>query len=324
MPLGGVGDDLAQVVLGVEAAVRPLVPQRRGAVAEFGARPPGPDLGEPRVAPDLHPPALVVRQVQVQDVQFVRGHQVELAQDGVLGQEVPGDVEQHAAPGEAGGVLDAQVRQALPGRRAHGGPPEGVGAEELAQGLGAPEDAGRVTAPDLNAPGGDDVQPVGLGAQRVVQDQPHTARGVRRAGPQRQAQGGAEGGPQPALGRLGAGGRPQGRGVVQIQPAPHRALDGARRRKEGRCKLRNVGFALHNGRLGRPGAAHKRSRPLAGTRPNSPGTRKPPGRVHAPRGPCRRTVEPDAGPGTGPEDAGQLLPLPSPPWPSLPPAPMDS
>ncbi|MBB5795086.1 hypothetical protein HDA41_003050 [Streptomyces caelestis] len=63
MPLGGVGDDLPDVVLGVVAAVRLLLPQRRGPVAGFGPRPPGADLRQPGMPLDLDAPTLVVRQM---------------------------------------------------------------------------------------------------------------------------------------------------------------------------------------------------------------------------------------------------------------------
>ena len=98
VPLGRVGDDLAEVVLGVVAAVRQAVEHAvHAGDREDGFAPPRADLGEPRVALDLDPPALVVGEVQVQDVELVRGQQVDEAQHVVLGHEVPGDVE-HAAP----------------------------------------------------------------------------------------------------------------------------------------------------------------------------------------------------------------------------------
>jgi hypothetical protein len=89
VPFPGVRDDLADVVLRVVTAVRGLVPQRRGPVPPFGAGAPGADLGEPGVALDLDAPALVVGEVEVEDVEFVGGEEVEVAQDVVLGHEVP-------------------------------------------------------------------------------------------------------------------------------------------------------------------------------------------------------------------------------------------
>lgn len=71
-------------------------------MAEFRAGPPGADLGQPGIPLDLDPPALIVRQMEVEDVQFVRGHQIQIAQDAFLGHEVPGDVEHEAPPAEAG------------------------------------------------------------------------------------------------------------------------------------------------------------------------------------------------------------------------------
>src|SRR5206468_11916195 len=55
-------------------------------------------LGEPRPGPDLDPPALVVREVQVQPVQPVAGDQIDKAFDVRDREEVPGDVEHDAAP----------------------------------------------------------------------------------------------------------------------------------------------------------------------------------------------------------------------------------
>lgn len=107
-------------------------------MADFGAFPPAAGPGQLRVARDLDPPALVVGEVEVQDVELVGGEQIEVAQHPVLGQEVPCDIEQHAAPGETGSVLDGLLRQdgRAPGceRRAA----EGVRAEELTQRLVLP------------------------------------------------------------------------------------------------------------------------------------------------------------------------------------------
>lgn len=90
VPLGGVRDDLADVVLGVETAVRLLVPERGRPVAPLRTGAPGADLGEPGVALDLDAPALVVGEVEVEDVELVGGEEVEVAQDTGLGHEVAG------------------------------------------------------------------------------------------------------------------------------------------------------------------------------------------------------------------------------------------
>ncbi len=131
--------------------------------------------------------------MQVEDVEFVRGHQVQIAQHALLGHEVPRDVEEEAAPAEPGGVLDDLGRDPEGGVRPYGRAPEGVGTEQLAQGLGAPEHPGGPAAADLHAPAGDGSEPVPLRRRRVVQQQPHRVPVVRRPGPQRQTQGLAEG-----------------------------------------------------------------------------------------------------------------------------------
>jgi hypothetical protein len=112
--LGGVGDDLAQVVLGVEPAVPLTVVLELGLVvghlADHRLVPPGADLGEPRVRVDLDPPALVVGEVQVQHVQPVQGDHVDHLEDEVLRHEVPRDVEHHPAPAEPRRVRDPHRR----------------------------------------------------------------------------------------------------------------------------------------------------------------------------------------------------------------------
>ncbi len=150
-------------------------------MAVLGAGAPGADLGQAGVALDLDAPALVVGEVEVEDVQLVGGQQVQVAQDVVLGQEVPGDVEHHAAPAEAGFVLDDDRRN-LPGAaRGERGAPEDVRAEELAEGLRAPEDAGRGAARDAYGVRLDG-QAVALGGERLVEgehDAPPVGAGAR-------------------------------------------------------------------------------------------------------------------------------------------------
>ncbi|CAM3661088.1 hypothetical protein STAL104432_27240 [Streptomyces albus] len=198
VPFGGVGDDLAQVVLGVVAAVRAFVPQRRGTVPDAGAGPPGAGPGEARIAVDLDAPALVVGQVEVEDVELVGGEQVEDAQDTVLGQEVPGDVQHQAAPGVAGRVLDAAGGQ-LPDGPVDGAA-EGGGRQPLAQGVGGVVESGGVTAGESDA-FGRHLHAVGGGAQLLVEVQLDGVAG--RAGPFVEGQSG--GAAQQAGDAVGAG-----------------------------------------------------------------------------------------------------------------------
>ena len=90
VPLRGVGDDLRQVGDRVAAAVRgtvePLIPGQpdRALLA------PRSDLGEQGIPLDRETPALVVGEVQVQDVELVQGGQVDQLEYPCLREEVPG------------------------------------------------------------------------------------------------------------------------------------------------------------------------------------------------------------------------------------------
>ncbi len=77
--LARMGDDLPQVVARVEPAVRAPIAAPGTPGADGRGRPPRPDLGEPRVAARLEPPALVVVQVQLDHVEPVRRRQVDEA-----------------------------------------------------------------------------------------------------------------------------------------------------------------------------------------------------------------------------------------------------
>jgi hypothetical protein len=77
MSLGREVDDLPEIVAGVEAGVRPAVVVTCLVGTDEGLPSPGSDLGEPRVALDLDPPALIVGQVQVEDIALVKGNEVD-------------------------------------------------------------------------------------------------------------------------------------------------------------------------------------------------------------------------------------------------------
>ena len=112
--LGGVGDDLADLVPAVETAVA-----RAPLVAESAL---GGQLG---VFPDLQAPGLVVGQVPVEAVQLVQRHAVEARLDERGRKIVAAAVEHEAAPGEARPVHDVQAGQrhaaSPPGCRFPGG-----------------------------------------------------------------------------------------------------------------------------------------------------------------------------------------------------------
>src|SRR5690606_33735239 len=111
LPGGRVGDDLPDVVPGVEPAVRAPVEPGAAPRADLALPPPRAHLGQPRVALDLQPPPLVVGQVEVEHVELVHGHQVDEAQHPVLGHEVPGDVEHAPPPAEPRPVGDVHAGQ---------------------------------------------------------------------------------------------------------------------------------------------------------------------------------------------------------------------
>ena len=85
-------------------------------------------------ARDLDAPPLVIREMHVEDVELVAGHQVERAQHRGLGMEVARDVEHEAAVAEARRVHDAECRQYEPAARRWW-------RQQSAQGLETVEDA---------------------------------------------------------------------------------------------------------------------------------------------------------------------------------------
>ena len=94
VPGRGVGDELRVLALR-ERATR--------AAPHLGA---APVPGQLRPGANREPPTLVVREVQVQPVQLVEGHQVDEPLDVGDAEEVPRDVEHRPAPGEPRAVVD--------------------------------------------------------------------------------------------------------------------------------------------------------------------------------------------------------------------------
>jgi hypothetical protein len=137
------------------------------------------ELGQQRVARHLEPPALVVGQVQVQPVQLVHRHQVDVAVQE-LDRQVPArDVQQAAAPGITWHVHDPHRRQITTDedpRRVR------VGRQQLAQRLHRPAQPGQ--APLGAHALGRDGQPVALLTQLLVGDlgEHHAGRGGAAGG----------------------------------------------------------------------------------------------------------------------------------------------
>ena len=106
---------------------------------EDGLLPPGPHLGEARILPDLQPPALIVGQVQVERIELVEREEVDDLFDE-LGWIVPAcHVEEDAAIGEAGRVVDGDSGN-VPAR---GGGPLELRREELPDGFEPVQEADR-------------------------------------------------------------------------------------------------------------------------------------------------------------------------------------
>ena len=114
--LGGIAHQFAKLCLRVVApvcvglaffhvasvAVPPLFPRSIGA--------PRPEPREARITLDFHAPAGGIREVQVQAVEFVARHHVDLLLQKIYGKEVARNVEHHAAPLKGGRVCDVAAR----------------------------------------------------------------------------------------------------------------------------------------------------------------------------------------------------------------------
>src|SRR2546427_2098326 len=101
-----VGDDLADIVLRIEATVRPPVEAPRGRVLVLSTderltAPPA-HLGETRVLLDLEAPPLVVGQVPVEAVELTERREIDVLLHELLRHEVTGHVEVDAPPREPG------------------------------------------------------------------------------------------------------------------------------------------------------------------------------------------------------------------------------
>lgn len=101
--LCGVAHDVLELGFGVDAAVGDLV-----AVGARAFRGDGFEFG---VAGDGEAPALVVGEVDVEFVEFVRRHRVDERFDVLGFPEMAGGVDHHAAPAEAWVILDGQARE---------------------------------------------------------------------------------------------------------------------------------------------------------------------------------------------------------------------
>src|SRR2546430_12279468 len=142
--LRGVADHLADVVLGVEAAVG--LARELAQCGVLGARrrhrvlAPGAHLGEPRVLLDLDAPTLVLGEVPMEDVELVQREEVKMLEHELLRHEVTTDVEVTPAPAEARTIFDLDARDG-PREAAHRRSPEDRRWEQLPECLAAVQDA---------------------------------------------------------------------------------------------------------------------------------------------------------------------------------------
>ena len=149
----GVGDDLADVVLRVEAAVRNVVvdPLRRVRIRALGAderlAPPRSHRREQRILLDLDAPSLIVGQMPVKAVQLMEGEEVDVFLDEFLGHERARHVEVGAAPREARPIFDRDCRHGprdLGSRRGA----KNVGRQELSERFDGVKRAGGAVCAD--------------------------------------------------------------------------------------------------------------------------------------------------------------------------------
>ncbi|CAM5227213.1 hypothetical protein STENM36S_07347 [Streptomyces tendae] len=216
-PLRRVRDQVPQLGTGVGAAVRHAVEPVAARGAHHRLRAPAADLGEPGTGGHRHPPALVVGEVEVEDVQLVQREQVDVAPQIGHRLEVPGHVEHGTAPGVAGYVGDLHGRQ-LPRHPAHRPPGQGVVGHELPHRLHSAQEPGRAGGPQQGALGahGQAVPLLAEAGQRRVEGEHEGAVG---RGVQAQPGGRGEEGAQQGRGRTGPRGDPQPGRAVEAEAA---------------------------------------------------------------------------------------------------------
>lgn len=105
----GVGENLLHVLLRV--VIRPIRLARHARIRERAAmahriRPDSPLLMDLRMPPEFKPPAFVIRQMPMEDVHLDAAHQVDVALDRLLAEEMTGLVKHIATPGECRPVAD--------------------------------------------------------------------------------------------------------------------------------------------------------------------------------------------------------------------------
>ena len=171
---GGVGDNLADLILGEETAIALEGFAMTGVRQRALGAAPGADLGQLRIFLDLDAPAIIVGQMHVEDIEFLCRHRIQQVL-GVLDiEEVPGIIQHVAAPGKPRLVFNLAaghdpVDFRLPGLG------KDCDRQQLPQGLATVEKAGGCGGDDGHA-GRTDRQAVAFFAQScllfVVQQHP--------------------------------------------------------------------------------------------------------------------------------------------------------
>lgn len=109
MAFGGVGDDFAEFVLGVEATVRDVV-VLGGVPSDDGSWADGADLSEARIFLDFDSPALIISQMEVECVDLEKGESVDEFENFGFGCEMSGDIKHDSPPFESGLIGDGEAR----------------------------------------------------------------------------------------------------------------------------------------------------------------------------------------------------------------------
>ena len=67
-------------------------------MADHGFASPGSDFGETGITPDFQPPALIVRQMPMEQIEFMLGEQFDITADLIFREKIPSDIQMQAAP----------------------------------------------------------------------------------------------------------------------------------------------------------------------------------------------------------------------------------
>ena len=158
MPHRRVRDHFTDVVLRVKSAIDAVVIQVTGLLA------PRANAGEPGIFFDRQPPALVVHQMPVEDIELLHGHAIKIALDKFFALKMPRNVQHHAAPGKARPVFNPHARR-LPGHFRHDVRGINFRRQQLQERLHAVKQPRRLRRPDNHRRRGDR-QLVAFRAQR--------------------------------------------------------------------------------------------------------------------------------------------------------------